>query len=268
MSISETFPAAELNGIQHEARKLDRIPGYEYEPDAWQINPANPSRLMPLFHPLRLKDGFVLRAYLQDGHLYARGLVYAIPATSLFPEAEDCMRANSQGMIMPIPEDALINPMLAIECGNTPRAFLMASLLRRELREFGARCHGLNWRMHTIIDEKIFCPDNTHLTQDTLPWDPVDEKTLHVDTDNATFMSENDTIDLTGSDWEHFQPIPEDMRPRVRITRRGGAEVEYYTYSPAGMESIYRHFEVYAPNDIIPKTSCRILARGSRGLTH
>ncbi|MBN2192906.1 MAG: hypothetical protein JW751_08820 [Polyangiaceae bacterium] len=42
--------------------------------------------------------------------------------------------------------------MQAIELSGTDRSYLEASILRRELEEFSARWHGLNWRTEQVID--------------------------------------------------------------------------------------------------------------------
>ena len=51
--------------------------------------------------------------------------------------------------------------MEAIEGDGSPESYLCASLLARELHEFGAMLHGCNWSTHTILDQNPLAVGNS-----------------------------------------------------------------------------------------------------------
>ena len=56
----------------------------------------------------------------------------------------------------PKPSDALDEFMEAIDGDGKPWSYLCASLLARELAEFGAMWHGCGWSEHAILGENPF----------------------------------------------------------------------------------------------------------------
>jgi hypothetical protein len=102
-------------------------------------------KLLGAFKPLKIRPGWVLRAFQFKAGGNGNAVVFAVEglAPSLPP-----------GEVVPgpvLPEGALGNPMEAIVGDGTPWSYLFASLLARELGEFGAQWHGCEWSTHTIL---------------------------------------------------------------------------------------------------------------------
>lgn len=122
------------------------------ERDGWTKSAVNPNTLLRCFPALRLKNGFVLRAYVyRDGSGNGNGVVWAMPANTCFPEPERCPRVEDAWLAPPKPPGALENYMAAVEGDGAPWSYLSASILARELREFGALWHGCSWSTHAIL---------------------------------------------------------------------------------------------------------------------
>jgi hypothetical protein len=109
--------------------------------------------LLAPFTTLWLKPGYILRAYqfIQGGN--GNGVVYAMPEGAPFPDPDDCRRDAQRFLRPPVPPDALPDVMAAIDGDGSPWSYLSASVLARELAEFGAMWHGCNWSVQRILEE-------------------------------------------------------------------------------------------------------------------
>ena len=83
----------------------------------------------------------------------------AMPFDAEFPEPKDCPTLESHLLKAPKPSEALDDVMEAIEGDGTPWSYLAASLLRRELSDFGAAWHGVHWSLHFVLDEDPWMAD-------------------------------------------------------------------------------------------------------------
>ena len=118
----------------------------------------DPNQVTNCLKNLSLKPGFALRGYqfCSDGN--GNGVVYAIPDGSPFPEPEECIYIQPVEVVpgveldMPKPPSHLDNFMDAFEGDGTLQSYVEASMLQRELEEFGAMWHGCSWSTHDIID--------------------------------------------------------------------------------------------------------------------
>ena len=98
---------------------------------------------------LRIKPGYVLRAYQFYEGGNGNAFVYAVPKTEPFPDPQECQaRSPSHFLGPPVPPNALPTVAEAIEGDNSPWSYLQASILVRELQEFGAMWHGVTWGTH------------------------------------------------------------------------------------------------------------------------
>jgi hypothetical protein len=99
---------------------------------------------------------------------------------------------------------------------------MCASLLARELAEFGAMWHGCDWDTHTILGAN--------------PWR------------RAKAEEESDTRRPMGpvSDWIWAERAPKAWRPRV-TEGDNATVVTFFTFSGLGEEAIYRHSDTYKP---------------------
>ena len=91
------------------------------------------------------------RAYQFHEGGNGNGFVWAIPVDAEFPDPEDCLRLKDVFLEPPKPPAALDNFMDAIEGDGSPWSYMCASILMRELAEFGAMWHGCDWSTHTIL---------------------------------------------------------------------------------------------------------------------
>ena len=87
---AEMPSVARIKEIREKASELTQ-PGEDDqpEPEGWSKSRHDPNKLLDLFKPLRLKDGFVLRAYLFREGGNGNGVVWAMPADAEFPEQKD-----------------------------------------------------------------------------------------------------------------------------------------------------------------------------------
>jgi len=91
----------------------------------WFKSTADPAKLLACFPGLRLKSGFVLRAYLyRDGSGNGNGFVWATSRDLPFPEPEACPRVEGVFLSPPRPPGSLENFMEAVEGDGTPWSYL------------------------------------------------------------------------------------------------------------------------------------------------
>jgi hypothetical protein len=99
-----------------------------------------------------MKAGYVLRAYRYISGEDGNAVVYVMPSDSPFPEPEHCELASNAFLRPPVPEHADRAVMRYIEGPVSLRSYLLASVLARELLEFGARRHGCSWSLERILE--------------------------------------------------------------------------------------------------------------------
>ena len=112
--------------------------------------------VLAVFKSLWIKDGYILRAYQFREGGNGNGVVWAMPVDAEFPEPDKCPRVKDAFLEPPKPPAALDDVMKAIDGDGSPWSYLCASLLCRELSEFGAMWHGCSWDTHAILGENPF----------------------------------------------------------------------------------------------------------------
>lgn len=219
---AEMPSVARIKELREKAAELTQLGEDDQpEPEGWSKSRHDPNKLVDLFKPLRLKDGFVLRAYLFREGGNGNGVVWAMPADAEFPEPKDCPALEQHLFKAPKPWDALDDPMQVVEGDDSEWSYLAASLLRRELHEFGALWHGVNWGVHTLLDAD--------------PWKagpPADDA---------------DPLQSPHSpqqEWTWHGPRPAQWAPQVEMTP-DRVTVTFYTYCPLYEEAIFRHTDTY-----------------------
>lgn len=212
------FSAADAALLREKAAKLVAVP--EMTPVGWSKSRVDPTQLLTLFPALRLRRGFTLRAYQFKEEANGNGFVWGMPVDAEFPAPEDCPRLESHFLKAPKPFDAFDDVMEAIDGDDTAAAYWQASLLRRELKDFGAMWHGIVWGTHHVVDA-----------------DPL-----------ARRPAENDDplkVPLSRAErWKWLEAKPALWTPRVTL-EDDRAIVTFYTYSGFEKEGIYRHVDVY-----------------------
>lgn len=215
--MTKTFPAEKVERLRKRARKAAELP--EDVPSGWSKSLVDPAVLLAVFKPLHMKDGFILRAYQFRAGENGNGLVWAMPVDAEFPDPDECPRLANTFLEQPKPPTALDDYMEAIDGDRTPWSYLCASILAREMAEFGAMWHGCDWDTHTILGA-----------------DPLKDTGIE-DPDNSQVMR-------CEAGWHWAGPRPKRWNPRVS---EGGkaVKVTFFTHSGIGREAIYRHTDTY-----------------------
>ncbi|MBD2091469.1 hypothetical protein H6F67_16620 [Microcoleus sp. FACHB-1515] len=129
------------------ARSFDPVPA-----QGWQLSAIDPGAVLSKLPGLQLQPHYRLVGYLWRDDRGSRGKVWAVPidrATTI--ELERAI-VRSDAAAPPCPPAALPDWMQAIEGDRSPGSFLIASLLRRELQEWGASGTYQDWSYHRLID--------------------------------------------------------------------------------------------------------------------
>jgi len=209
-------------------------------PAGWVKSEHDPTKIVDLFRPLRLKKGFVLRAYLFRENGNANGVVWAMPQDAEFPEPKDSPVLEHHLFNAPKPWDALDDLMEAVEGDGSEWSYLAASVLRRELREFGASWHGIDWGTHIILEDD--------------PWKkpPAEDD----------FPPSRPTT--PAREWKWSAARPQQWAPTVRI-QPDQVTVTFYTYTGKAPERIFRHTEIYRPGRYRARVEDQLIGQGKGG---
>jgi hypothetical protein len=119
----------------------------------WSLSTVNPASALLKLPGVTLKPDWRLVSYLYQEGSSSTGLVFALPELlATTARLEKARAASSSIKQPPQPEGALTDFMEAIEGDRSMVSFIVASLLCRELREFGAQGHYQSWTHHRLID--------------------------------------------------------------------------------------------------------------------
>lgn len=122
--------------------------------DEWFISTVNPGACLPKLPGLQLKPEYRLVTYLFRSQGNGTGVVWAVPEVySTTTGLEKALTGKQTIAQVPKPEKALDDFMDAILGDRSPSSFLIASILRRELQEFGALGDRQKWSRHELIDQ-------------------------------------------------------------------------------------------------------------------
>ena len=236
-----TFDVKEVNRLRRRADAVSQRVRYPEEP-GWRKSKADPMRLLAVFPPLRMKTGHVLRAYQYMHGGNGNGMVWAMPAAAPFPEPADCSSVNLGMILDDVPKPAgAVEPMPLIEGDGTPWSYLCASLLARELLEFGAYWHGSSWGDHRLVGRAPWVE----------PWP----------------RGGGDAPNTKKDEWKWKEAEPVEWNPAV-CTENGKVTVAFFSFTALGVESIYRHRDLYMLGNYVPQQSDAAIAEGSLGYIH
>lgn len=214
-------------------------------PGGWSKVAVNPMDLLAVFEPLRIKEGYLLRAYQLRAGGDGNGVVWAMPADASFPEPEECNRQHNMvpvpGVVIgaPRPPDALDDFMSVIEGDGSPWSYLCASLFRRETLELGARWHGVSWGARTILDGS--------------PWEPMTgqgEGAHHPPSDRSEFTFLEPEPEIWGPTFERDGEVP---------------VVTFHTYCGEGLMEIRRTTDRFEPKSYCFTGKSDLIAQGPMG---
>ena len=196
-------------------------------------------QLLAAFDTLRIRPGFALRAYVYREGLDGHGVVYAMPIDEAQPLPEDCPSLDVF-LSPPRPAAALDDVMQAIDGDGSPFSYMSASLLAREMGEFGASWHGISWGVAKIIGRRP--PE-------------VEKHTIVQLTETHELPSR---LTLCG-------PPPRSWRPRVTQTANG-VEVSFCVLNIVEMETITRLTDTYFDGGCTFVTTEETIASGGGGI--
>lgn len=249
--VVKQFTAAEIKQWRKKLNEVSQLPAAT--PNGWSKSRGDPARLLTVFPELQIRKGFVLRAYVFKEDANSNGFVWALPVDADFPEPDDCPRLEFHFLKPPKPFDALNDMMEAIVGDDSLESYLHASILRRELQEFGGGWHGIKWGMNTVLDDT--------------PWNPPPRNQ-----EDAGPMYPDSMPD----EWKWIAPKPENWKPEVRLVK-DKAIVTFYSYTPLYVEldngeeekeRIIRHTETYRRTNYRPLVVEKKLAEGPNAVAH
>ncbi len=180
------------------------------------------------------------------------------PSNAPFPEPEELMGdvLDYHPSSMPMPDGALEDLRTALEGDGSPWSYLSASILARELNEFGALWHGCHWSdVRIVAPPPGYCGDDTPPGRESTSWSPP------------------------GGPWTWSEDLPSEWNPvvRIRSTDAAGADTrtsnahdgeivaEFHTYSPLGTEDITRIQDVYTDGRYDFRPEAVVIAEGMPG---
>lgn len=219
-------------------KSLEIMEFHDGVPEGWTISKRSPESLLPIFTTLNVKRGYILKTYLFGDDGNSNGMTWAMPHDAEFPDPNTILQTRF-GISQPTkPNRALDNVMEAIEGDGSALSYLQASMLQRELNEFGSGWHGCDWTMHTMLGADPW----------TMEWDEMEPA-----------PSKPETL------WRWAAKRPEDWCPRVSVDD-DKITVTFYTYCILGKEAVYEHVDVYKAGEYRCATSRIKLAEGPREL--
>lgn len=223
--------------------------------DGWRPAPVDPNRILSLFPTLRLKKGYCLVGFQFTSGGNGNGIVLAWPADKPVPNLpvdrdddfslQNFLHAHLQfhlkmgGWQIENYFSTVIMP--AIEGDGSPRSYLDASIFGREIYEFGAEWHGLDWSTHHIVDRDPFVEGIFSGGRDP-------------DCRNVFDRDE----------WTLIRAIPEDWSPTATMTEKQ-ARVEFYTYCGLSQETLNLHRDTYTQGNYQCRSKLTLLATGPGG---
>lgn len=229
MSEVYTFEADEIINLRQRASSAWETPLSKLEgTEGWSISEVDPMRVLKVFKALKIKPGYVLRAYQFRAGSNGNGVVYALPHDALFPAPDP----DSDLFKAPRPQNALKDYMDAIEGDGTPWSYLSASLLARELSEFGAIWHGVSWAGYRILYDDPF---------------------------------ENGVIEFSNPlAWEWSGQRPKQWQPKVFVSE-SRVKVQFFVFRGHVPEGIIKYSDNFKPGKYDFRVTHKDIGRGPGG---
>lgn len=244
MTTVHPFSMTRTIRLRQALRRATRIPHEEGPQDyllesfsGWFRSKSDPEAVIRATEVLRLREAFRLRAYQYRAGGNGNGVVWALPVNAGFPPPELCETLDGQFANPPRPPLALDDFMDAIEGDHSSWSYLCASLVLRELHEYGAMWHGISWGTHELVCRDPWVARNRELRDG-----PYSEK----------------------EDWRWRQAPPDDWRPSVEIGDKA-AHVRFFTFSALGQEAIIRHDDHFSVANYRAETETTIMGEGQGG---
>ncbi len=229
------FPLQRVQRLRRRAQRACEVSADG--PDGWSKSGVDPTDLLSVFSSLKMKQGFVLRAYQFRAGSNGNGIIWAMREDSEFPEPAECPALENVALETPKPPGSMDNLMEAIEGDGTAWSYLSASIFAREAWEFGAIWHGCSWREHRILGKEPR---------------------------NLSPRSNDEEAARGPSEWKWVEAKPTEWLPHVSKSS-DAVQVTFYTFSGLEVEGIYRSLDQYTPGRYVPKFNNKTIAEGPRG---
>lgn len=118
----------------------------------WFVSAVDPGAALLKLPGLRLKPQFRLVCYLNRTANEGMGITWAVPEQlSTTAQLEEALEKGCDREHPPQPAGALKDILEAVDGDYSPASYLVASILRRELKEFGALGKSCSWSHHRLI---------------------------------------------------------------------------------------------------------------------
>ncbi|HEY9858787.1 MAG TPA: hypothetical protein V6D16_04715 [Candidatus Obscuribacterales bacterium] len=119
----------------------------------WFVSAVNPAATLLKLPGLKLKPNFRLAGYLYRVPEGGVGSIWALPEEfSTTAHLEKALASSGDRTQPPQPSGALADFMEAVEGDRSASSYLVASILRRELQEFGVLGKYCEWSHHHLIN--------------------------------------------------------------------------------------------------------------------
>lgn len=213
------------------------------ETQGWSLSSIDPAAALKHVPSLKLRKGWRLVGYQFVSGGDGNGVVHAAPESSTF-DLSSCLPQDKEvapGVVLatPRPSESADSFMEAIESDGSDEAYVQASLLYRELAEFGARWHGCSWGAHTILLND--------------PW---------------SYKGKAGTRGISDqTNWMFLKPRPDAWTPFITHDA-STVTVSFFTFSALGQEAIFLHRDTYQGSSMTPQTSQECVASGRLGYIH
>jgi hypothetical protein len=213
----------------------------EDDHEGWSLSAINPAIALKYLPNLHLRKGWKLVGYQFKCDGNGNGVVHAIPESNGF-DLSSCLSENKEvvpGVVLatPRPSGSAESFMEAIEPDGSLEAYLQASILFRELNEFGAMWHGCSWSTHTILLSDPWSPKSKLKGRDEI------SEQIH---------------------WTFEAAKPECWEPSVKQEGKI-VTVSFFTCSSLGAETIYLYRDRYQSPCMTPEVEEQVIATGPDG---
>ena len=217
-------------------------PGKE-PPEGWSKQAPDPMRMLKGHPHLKIRKGFVLRAYQFYEGGNGNAFVFAMPKGAPLPDPND-VPGEKRLWDPPCPPEAMPDFMSVIEGDGSPASYLSASMFARDVSELGAFWHGCGWSTHRILFSDPL------VKEESLPRDWWDKPEFF------------DAISETG--WRWTARRPKKWHPRV-TWRKGLPCVTFFTFCGLGGQTITRFTDTFGADSYDFETEVGCVAEGPGG---
>jgi hypothetical protein len=130
----------------------EQVPELTQRRSRWIVSTINPGAALVKLPGLSLKAGVRMVSYVYQAQEEGGGVVWALPDALSTTSALEKAIADTDLSDPPQPEGAFNHFMEAVQGDRSAVSFMVASLLRRELEDFGAVGRLRHWGYHQLID--------------------------------------------------------------------------------------------------------------------